>query len=276
MFMAPALVALGVLRLVPAIQAVNKSLHRTNLVGDTFRWVGLGNYDRLLHNDGFWQTVKVTAIFSAIVNPLQVVLALALAVLLTQKLRGTRLWRTLVFLPAAAPAAISSFIWGVAYQPGGIINGTLSRLGISQQPFLTSPSQSLGSMIILLSWIGVGYWMIFLIAGLQDIPRSYYDAAAVDGAGWWRTFTSITLPLLRRPLAFVLVADTVANFLVFAPVQILTNGGPEGSTSLVMFDIYERAYLSGDLSTAEAEVVMLMVLMVVIVSVQFRLLRTKD
>ena len=105
-------------------------------------------------------------------------------------------------------------------------------LGIPPQPFLTSPQQALLSIMILLSWIGVGYWMMFLIAGINDIPATYYEAAAIDGASAWRQLWSITLPLLRRPLAFVLVADTVSNFLVFAPVQILTKGGPNGSTNL--------------------------------------------
>ncbi len=118
--------------------------------------------------------------------------------------------------------------------------------------------------------------MMFLIAGINDIPRSYYEAASLDGASAWRQLWTITFPLVRRPLAFVLVADTVSNLLVFAPVQILTKGGPEGSTNLLMYDIFTRAYTLGDLNTAQAEVVILVLITLVIVALQFRLLKTED
>ncbi|GAA2410385.1 hypothetical protein GCM10010191_19060 [Actinomadura vinacea] len=156
------------------------------------------------------------------------------------------------------------------------LNGILGALGLPDQPFLTSPTQSLLSIIILVSWVGVGYWMMFLIAGLKDIPYSTYEAAAIDGAGWWRTFFRITLPQLRRPLLFVLVADTVANFMVFAPVEILTGGGPEGSTNLIMFDTYQRAYVTGDLPAAAAETFILLGIALTVVWIQFRLLPKGD
>jgi multiple sugar transport system permease protein len=211
-------------------------------------------------------------LFNVIVNPLQILIALGLAVLLTQNLPATGVWRTLIFLPAAVPMTGSAVVWGIALRPDGPVNGMLASVGVPAQPFLTGQGQVVASLILIASWIGVGYWMVFLIAGLQDIPRAYYEAAAVDGAGAWQTFWRITLPLLRRPLAFVLVADTVSNFLVFAPVQILTNGGPQGATRLVMFDIYNKAYQVGDINLAQAEVVLLVLVMAVIVGVQFFLL----
>jgi multiple sugar transport system permease protein len=129
--------------------------------------------------------------------------------------------------------------------------------------------------MIIVSWIGVGYWMVFLIAGLQDIPNVYLEAAAIDGAGWWRRFFYIVLPLMSRPLAFVLVANTVANFILFAPIQILTSGGPKQSTDLIMFDAYENAFIVGDQAIASAEVMVLIIIMLAIVLVQFRLLSTE-
>jgi multiple sugar transport system permease protein len=111
-----------------------------------------------------------------------------------------------------------------------------------------------------------------LIAGLQEIPTSLYEAASVDGANAWQQFRFVTLPQLRRPLAFVLVADTVGNFLVFAPVQILTRGGPQHSTNLVMFEIYTRAFQTNDVSSAQAATVMLTAIVLVVVVVQFRLM----
>ncbi|MFG1685929.1 carbohydrate ABC transporter permease [Nonomuraea sp. NPDC049269] len=275
-FLAPALAALLALRLIPAAIAVGSSLRHTSLVTGETSFVGLGNYATLFEDPTFLQSVKVTLVFSLIVNPLQIAVALALAVLYTQKFAGVRFLRSLVILPIAVPPAVSAAIWSVAYRPDGMLNAVLHVLGIPQQPFLTSPQQALWCLIVLLSWIGVGYWMMFLIAGMQDIPRELYEAAGIDGASSWARFWHVTLPLLRRPLAFVLVADTVSNFLVFAPVQMLTNGGPQGSTNVTMFDIFTRAYSVGDLNLAQAEVMLLVLVVLAVVIVQFRLLRAKD
>ena len=275
LFLLPALIALLLLRLAPAGVALIDSLSRTTLLGGT-SFVGLGNYIELFANPDFQNALAVTLLFTVIINPLQIDAAFLLAVLFTRRAVGSRFWRSMVILPIAVPPAVSAVVWSVIYRPDGLANGFLAVLGIPPQPFLTSPYQALLSIMILLSWIGVGYWMMFLIAGLNDIPASYYEAASLDGASWWRQTWSITLPLLRRPLAFVLVADTVSNFLVFAPVQILTKGGPNGSTNLLMYDLYTRAYTFGDINKAQAEVVILVLITVVIVALQFRLLKTED
>jgi multiple sugar transport system permease protein len=270
-FLIPALVALVVLRLWPMAEAVVSSLSVGPLGGAATRF-GLDNYVFLLTSPDAAMTLRATLLFSLVTNPLQVVMALALALLLSQNLRWVGLWRTLIFLPIAVPQAVAAVVWGVAFRPDGPLNAALVQLGLPPQPFLSSADQALPSLIALVSWIGVGYWMMFLIAGLLDIPRSYYEAAAVDGASAWQGFRHITLPLLRRPLLVVLGADTVANLLVFAPVQILTQGGPQGSTHLVMFDIYDQAYRVGDVRLANAETVLLVVVVLAIVTVQFRLL----
>jgi multiple sugar transport system permease protein len=275
LFLLPALLALLVLRLAPAAVAFVDSLSRTTLLGGT-SFVGLGNYVELFANPDFQGAVGVTLLFSVLINPLQIAAALLLAVLFTRRSAGSRFWRSMIILPIAVPPAVSAVVWSVIYRPDGLANSFLAVFGIPPQPFLTSQYQALLCIMILLSWIGVGYWMMFLIAGLNDIPSSYYEAASIDGASAWRQLWSITLPLLRRPLAFVLVADTVSNFLVFAPVQILTKGGPNGSTNLLMYDLYTRAYTFGDINKAQAEVVILVLITVAIVAVQFRLLRSED
>jgi multiple sugar transport system permease protein len=144
---------------------------------------------------------------------------------------------------------------------------------LAPQPFLTSPNQSLAVIAVISSWIGVGFWTMFLVAGLQDIPVVYNEAAAIDGASWWSTYLHITLPLLRRPLAFVFVADTIANFLVFTPIQILTGGGPLSSTDVLMWEVYRQSYIMFNDNQAFPETVMLMVVVLGIVALEFRLLR---
>lgn len=265
-FLSPALVALVVLRLVPAGDALWESFFHTSLLQGGKVFVGLGNYAELFAGKEFLASLGVTLLFTIVVNPLQVGVAFLLAVLYTKRSAGSKLWRSLVILPIAVPPAVSAVIWSVIYRPDGLANSFLSLVGVPPQPFLTSPQQALWCIIVLLSWIGVGYWMLFLIAGLNDIPVSYYEAASLDGASGWRQLWSITFPLLRRPLAFVLVADTVSNLLVFAPVQILTKGGPQGATNLLMYDIYNRAYTLGDLNKAQAEVIVLVLITIVVVA----------
>ncbi len=267
-FLAPAVLCVVLLRLWPAALALHESLLAPRATSYSFE-----NYIYIFTDPVFQNSVRVTLLYSLIVNPLQIGLALGLAILLNNQLPMTGFWRTVILLPVAIPPSVSAVVWGVIYRPDGLMNGLLGIVGIGPQRFFTSPDQALASLILLVSWIGVGYWMTFLIAGLQDIPKSLYEAARIDGLNTWQQFRYITLPQLRRPLTFVLVANTVANFLVFAPVQILTEGGPQGSTDLIMNQIYTTAFGIGDRGSATAATVVLVLLVLVIVSVQFQLMK---
>ena len=273
LFLAPALLALIGMRLVPAVQAFVESLLKTNVFSGDKTFVGFDNYISLADNPDFQNTLMVTLLFTLIVNPLQVVSALALSLLFVRKFPFSRLLRSLVIFPVAVPPAVSAVMWSAMYRPDGLLNSIFTSIGIPTQGFILDEKQALMSIIVMLSWIGVGYWMLFLLAGINDIPDEIYEAAKLDGAGYLRTTFSVTLPLLSRPLSFVLVATTISNFLVFAPVLILTKGGPNGSTSLLMHDIFIRAYSFGDIGRANAAVFILIGLMVVAVSLQFFLLR---
>ena len=267
-FLLPAFVLLALTRLFPIGEAVYASLNDP-ATGEFF-----GAYTALSDSDSFRNSIRVTLWFNLIINPAQVLASLALAVLLTQRLPGEGLARTVIFLPAAIPQAVSTVVWGIAMRPNdGLMNSVLQLVGIGPQPFLTSPHQALYAIMVIASWVGVGYWMMFLIAGIRDVPPSLLEAASVDGAGWWRQLWSIILPLLRRPMAFVLVAATVANFLLVVPVQVLTNGGPAGSTNLLMHEIYRQAFTFADLPFASAQVMVLTAITLVIVTIQFRLLK---
>lgn len=274
LLLAPTVLAIAATRILPAAEAVRSSVF-FSLPGGLRpeEFVGLDNYATLLGTEAFRDTLVRTVLFNLVINPLQVVLALFVAVLMTQRLPMRGLWRTLVFVPCTVPIVGSSIAWGAALRPDGPVNAILTAVGLPAQPFLTSPEQALACIILVASWIGIGYWMLFLIAGLQAIPTELYEAARLDRAGPVRTFFSITLPLLKRPLLFVLVATTVANFVLFVPVQLLTNGGPESSTSLLMFDAYRTTFGFGSRNLGAAEVVILTVIMLAIVAVQFRLLR---
>ena len=273
-FLAPALIAIAALRIAPTVSAAVSSFYQ-GFPGGVLpaEFSGLANYSELLGNDMFRDTVLRTIVFNLIINPLQVALALVISVLLTRRIVAPSLWRMLVFIPATVPVVGSSIVWGIALRPEGPINAIIAALGGSPQPFLTSSSQAMASIMLVISWIGIGYWMLFLVSGLQSIPEEYFEAAKLDRAGALRTFFSITIPLLKRPLLFVLVADTVANFVLFVPIQMLTNGGPENSTTMQMFNAYRTTYTYSSKNLGAAEVMILTVIMLAFVALQFRLLR---
>jgi multiple sugar transport system permease protein len=277
LFLAPAVLAAALLRVWPLLRAGWDSLHTTPLGIEAATWAGLDQFQRLFGDPSFQNALKITAIFGVIINPLQIAVALALAVLFNERINGVGVMRTLVILPVAIPQSVSAVIWAIAFRPDGPLNGVLDLFGISPLRYLTSPGQALWSIMIVVSWIGVGYWMMFLVAGLKEIDPNLYEAASLDGASRWQGFVHITVPQLKRQIAFVLVADTIANLLLFAPVQILTKGGPNGSTDLIMNDIFERAYVQADVGGAAAATLVLVALALVIVVIQFRLLsRSED
>lgn len=276
LFLLPALLALVVMRLVPAGFSLVESFNKTNVFTGARTFVGLDNYVGLFANEEFLNTLRVTLLFALIVNPVQILIATLLAILFTRKFPLRGVLRSLIIFPIAVPPAVSAVVWSAIYRPDGLANAIAKQAGFAPQEWLTSSNLSLVSIVILLSWIGCGYWMLFLIAGINDIPDEIYEAARIDGAGFLRQTFNITLPMMRRPLTFVFVADTVSNFLIFAPVAILTNGGPDGSTSLLMFDIFTRAYSFGDVGKASAAVFILILIMLGAVSAQFALLKGKD
>ncbi|HEX8487669.1 MAG TPA: sugar ABC transporter permease [Propionibacteriaceae bacterium] len=273
-FLVPVLVSLVVLRIVPAVGAISSSLYKAfpgGIIPATY--AGLANYRSLFGDPNFNATIVRTILFNLVINPLQILVALLVAVLFVQRIPLVGLWRTLLFVPVTIPIVGSCIAWGAALNPEGPVNAIISALGGKPQPFFTSPSQALACIIVIASWIGIGYWMLFLVSGLQAIPEELYDAAKIDRAGPFRTFLHITIPMLRRPLLFVLVADTVANFVLFVPVQLLTGGGPQSSTTLLMFEAYRTSYAYGSRNLGAAQVVLLTVIMVFFVLLQFRLLR---
>ena len=271
----PALTLLLVFYFLPALAGFGEAFYAHNLSRTKRAFVGLDNFARVFNDPTFWKSLRVTMVFSLVVNPFQTALALALAVLANQRVRGIGLFRSIYLLPVVISLNITSTVWGLMLnRDTGLVNGVLASLGLARQPFLLSTDQSLWTLIGIISWVGVPYWMMFLLAGLQGISESLFEAAALDGANAWQTFVYVTLPLLRRVLAFVLVSDTVINLFLFAPVWILTRGGPQLSTNLLMYDAYRRGVVWGDLGAMASMVVVLLVITSAVVAVEFSVLRT--
>ena len=276
-FLAPAIILLVVFRYIPIVLGFEEALYTNSLTqAGARKFVGLGNFIEVFEDPVVWGSFKTTMIFSLVVNPLQVGLALLLAELLNQRVPGIAVFRAIYLVPVAISINVTAIAWGLALDPNyGLINGVLRTIGLPRQPFLQHPSQALWSIVAIISWIGVPYWSLFFLAGLQGISTDVLESARVDGAGSLRVFVSIKLPLLRRVIAFVLVTDTVVNFTLFAPVYLLTRGGPQLSTHLVMYEAYRRGLVYGDIGIASAIISVLLIIVVAVVALEFIVLRPR-
>ena len=271
--MLPALAGLLLFRVAPIVHATIISFARYSTVQGFKSFVGLDNYKFFISDSIALKSVKITVIFALILTLIQTFIALLAAVLLQKTNKLNTFFRLTFFLPAVISMSIACIIWWIMYADWGLVNSIFSFVGIPRQPFLSSPAWAPWSIIIMLTWKGFGYWMVILIAGLNNIPQTIYEAATVDGASKFQQFLYVTFPLLKRVLAFVVVADTSTNFLLFAPSYIMTQGGPRDSTMLLAFYAYKNAFVYNDLGYASTIAVVLLVLVAVVVGLQFRLLR---
>ena len=279
LFLLPVWIGLLLFRLYPIGRAIVESLFTTVIGGgrQTRLYVGIGNYIDLFTDPTFWNSFWVTITFNVIVNPLQITLALFLAILLSRKKRGAGAFRSIYMVPIGMSISVASVVWQIMLNPHqGIVNGFFASIGLPAQPFFTSASQALWCIVLLTSWKGVSFWMIFLIAGLQDISRNLYEAADIDGANFVQKTVRITIPLLRRVLLFVLVADTSVNFVLFAPMYIITGGGPQDTTNVLMYEAYRSGFIYGDFGRSMAIITILLATLLLVVGAQFRLLGREE
>jgi multiple sugar transport system permease protein len=269
----PALICLAIFRLYPIAAALLGSLVTDSISQPGAQlFVGLQNYFQLFADPVFWQSLWVTIKLNLVINPLQVILATLLAVMANRRFRGISFYRLLFFIPLGVSLPIASILWRIMLDPNsGLLNSLLNLIGVPSQPFLINEAQALWSIVAIATWKGVSFWMIFLWAGLQNIPRELLEAATIDGADRFRRFLRITLPLLRRPLLFVLVTDTAVNFLLFVPMFLLTRGGPSYSTNVLMYEAYKSGFIYGDMGRSLALIVILLILVMATVMIQFRL-----
>ena len=275
-FLAPAMALLLIFKVYPIILSLVGSLFAHSYVKGRQIFVGLEFYGKLLQDRIFFQSLRATLVFVAITTPVQIFLALMLSLGIKRSTNVTGVFRSIFLIPIAIALAVSCIIWAIMLNPNqGIVNSFLGFLGIPAQPFFTSPRQSLFGIIIICIWKGVGYWMMFLLTGLQAIPEQLFEAARIDGAKKLATLWHITLPLLLRPLTFVFVADTTSNFLLFAPVYMITNGGPQMSTNLLMYEAFKAGFIHVDIGRSYSIVTLLIAITFTIVFLEMRLLRPR-
>lgn len=242
------------------------------------RWAGIENYLTLASSSLFWRALTNNLVIAVVGIPISILLALILAVMLNQGLRGTGLFRTAVFLPHVTATVAIAMIWLWIYSPGD--NGLLNRLGafvgIPNQLFLISPSQALASVIVVTIWQGLGLKMMIYLASLQTIDVQLYEAADIDGASAVQKFFRITMPILRPTTFFILVTSILGTFQTFDLIFVLTQGGPANSTTVVTYEIYQTAFQQFRMGLASAQSMVLLVILVILTVVARRVTGGRD
>lgn len=272
LFILPALVGLLTFYVLPFVRGVFISFTDWNLLTPP-RWVGLGNYRQLLADRDFWRALRLTVYYVVLNIPLQTVLALALAVLMDRLTRSV-LVRGILIFPYLLSNVVVALLWLWLLDPNlGLVNAFLGLLGIPKQPFLGSPDQAMPAVAGINIWRHMGVTALLLFAGLQTIPREVYEAAAIDGASGLRTFWSVTLPLLRPVLAFVLVTTVIGSFQIFDTIAVTTKGGPAAATRVIYWYIYEMAFNRFRMGYATAISMALFVILILITILQMRFFR---
>ena len=273
LFVLPSFIGFCIFYAYPAGRSVYISLLDWNLLTPA-KYVGLENYQNLYHDERFWDSLWITLKYVLWNIPLQTALAIMLAVLI-ERSRNSSILRAIIILPWLVPGVVVALLWLWMLDPSlGIVDSFLKGIGLSRQPFLGSPKQAIQAIAGINIWRFTGYTAILFFAGLKGIPKSLYEAAAIDGAGAFRQFRSITLPLLRPVTVFVLVTSVIGSFQVFDVVAVTNGGGPAGSTRVVLYYIYEQIFARRiRMGAATAASVVLFLILVGVTLLQMRFLR---
>lgn len=242
LFIAPQMIGITVFVLIPLGLVFWYSLHEWNVLAQTFRFQGLGNYKTLLSDPGLPQVLGATAIFSVGLVIFNMSLALLLAVLLDQKLKGITLYRTLFFSPVVVSLVAWTIVWGFLLQNNGGINALLATFGIEGPNWLRHPTTAMISVIVVQVFKNVGLNMVLFLAALQGVPRELYEAARVDGTPAFKQFTRITLPMISPTVLLTSIITIVGSLQVFAQIAVLSQGGPGMSTTVLVYYLYQQAF----------------------------------
>ncbi len=277
-FLALPVLFYGVIRFYPTGNAILISFQEWNLLG-TRSWTGLDNYVTLWNDPVFWKVFVNTFEYLAIGTPVSLLISFVIAYHLDKLRLMHGFLRMLYFLPFMTSAVAMAWVWRWFYQPVpiGLFNNWLATFGIPQIAFLNSTTNALPSILAPAIWAGLGFQIIIFMAGLRAIPTSYYEAAKIDGVGWWTVLTQITIPLLRPTIVFIVVFSSIGFLRIFDHVYNMTHnnpGGPLNSTKPLVLMIYETAFTSYDMGYAAAQTVVLFTILLIVSLLQIRLLRS--
>jgi multiple sugar transport system permease protein len=275
LFLAPDVIGLLVFLGIPMVMALGMGFYQVDGFGN-FTFAGLGNYRQMFTDPQFFKSLQVTVTYVVVLVPGLFVVSLALALLVKQKIPLVGLWRSMFFIPNVVSLVVVGFVWKFMLSDQiGVLNQLLIALGLGNHSWLGDPNLALGAILLISIWFSMGYYMIIFLAGLQEIPREYYDAARIDGAGSWALFWNVTWPLLKPTSFFVLLVSLIGAVAGqgFDLVFVMTKGGPAESTSLGIIYIYEQAFQYGNYGYAAAMASFVVVILLIATVIMFAVTR---
>ncbi|RLD07384.1 MAG: sugar ABC transporter permease [Chloroflexi bacterium] len=271
-FVLPVMLGFFIFMVYPMLHGVLLSLYRWNGLGPK-EWIGFGNYVRMFHDAHFLKAVWNTVYYTLGILLIGVPAALFLAILVNQKfLKGKKFFRMAYYLPVVTMMVAVSMLWKwLLSTNNGLVNYFLGFIGIPNINWLIDPKWAMPGLILMSIWKGTGFNMIIFLAGLQGIPKTYYEAADIDGASWWHKFKSITLPLLSPTTFFIALTTAIHSFQIFQQAYILTEGGPQEATTTVVYYVYNNSFQWFRMGYACAQSVALLIILIVATFIQMRL-----
>ncbi|MBM7707097.1 ABC-type sugar transport system permease subunit [Chryseomicrobium aureum] len=276
-FLLPSLILYGIFYVFPFFYSFVLSFMEWNLISPDKEYVGFDNYNSIWSDSVFWKSLLNTLIYVVATVPLSMMIGLSFALLVESvsgKMRET--YRMLLFIPVIASIAVTSLVWQLLMNPEqGWINDVLNLFGLPQLNWLNDPNVALWAIVIIGIWKAVGYNMILYIAGLKGIDKQLYEAASIDGAGKWRQTISITIPMLSPINIFVFIVSVIQSFQVFTTIHLMTQGGPNNSTNMLVYQIYEEAFMFFDIGKASALSAILFIIVLIITIFQIRTMEKK-
>lgn len=270
MFILPALIPLGVFWLFPMGQAIFMSFTDWDYMSSTYNIVGFENFKNIFKDPMFYGALKNTLVFTVGTIIPTIAGGLFAATLLKNKLTGSAIYKAVIFSPWITPTVVISIVWSWIFEPQyGLANYILQLLNMPKSQWLQSSDTAMMAVILVTVWKGFGWAMIFYLTALERVPKELYEAASVDGAGRWQKFKSITLPLISPTTFFLTIITTIDSLKAYDQIQVLTQGGPSGSTRTILYLYYQTAFENFNIGEATAMAVVLLIIVGCLSGVQF-------
>lgn len=275
LFLIPAFLLYAVFFVYPFLYTFLLSFQQWSMISPERTFVGLSNYAALIHDEVFWKSLRNTFFYLLMTIPASMGIGLGLALLIENLRRGRTMYRFIFYLPVVSSIAVIAIIWSMMYDyQSGIINKLLALFGVDGLNWLSDSSTALWAVAIVGIWKSFGYEMLLYISGLKAIDKGLYEAAAIDGAGRWRRLVHLTLPLLSPITLFIIIMSVISSFQNFALIKIMTNGGPNNSSNVLVYQLYQEAFQFFSIGKAAAISMILFVIVLLITATHLRLSRS--
>ncbi|PXW85619.1 carbohydrate ABC transporter membrane protein 1 (CUT1 family) [Pseudogracilibacillus auburnensis] len=269
-YLLPALILLVVFLFYPIVKTLYFSFYEVGGGGVVNEFVGMEHYQSLFQSEEFRKSMVATFLFVLYTVPAEIIISLFLAIIASEKLKGIGFFRTVFSSTLGVSVAAGATIFLFLFHPSlGILNSILGFVGIDSIDWLTNSKWALFSVALTTVWMHLGINFIILLGGLQNISGELYESAEMDGAGYWSRLFKITIPLLSPVLFFVTIIAVIGSFQTFGQIDILTGGGPAGSTNIIVYSIYQQAFSFGNFGYASAQAIILFVIILIVTIIQF-------